>query len=139
MISMSLHGHQLAADLSQLRIIGTIDLPALGYTYSRVNNAIAGTAVIDVDAFGQPGGGGGMSQAYPAWTALRDDLQNHFGQAAADMHAAATVMLHIVDAYIAADTLARDSLAAAWQDGGPPDGALDSNEKVPPPLPIVFK
>jgi len=60
---MALSGHDLAADLSDLRFIATANLPSLAHIYATLNNDLAATAAHDVAVFSQPGGGG-MDQVY---------------------------------------------------------------------------
>lgn len=130
-----MEGRQFAAELSQLRIVGRIDLPALGWTYASLNNAVAATAGREAAAFQAPGGGAAPSMA--AWTELRDRLQNILGQTGANLQDAGVVIEHIVDEYAETDTAARDSLAAAWKPGTIPPGLVGSEEKLsyrnPPP------
>ncbi len=40
---MALTGPQLAADLVQLSLVGSVDLPTLAGTYASLNNRVAGT------------------------------------------------------------------------------------------------
>jgi hypothetical protein len=94
---MGLSGYQLGADLSELMIIGKVDLPALGATYAGLNHAVDGTADQDSTAFSMPGGGG-MSLAYRGWSDLRYELRNIFGTTANNIQVAATVMIHVVEA-----------------------------------------
>jgi hypothetical protein len=131
---MAKKGWELAVDLSQLRLVGEVDLPMMVYTYSALNNKVAGTADQDSAAFQARGGGGGFDQVAGEWTALRDRFQNILGRTANAMDAAGQAVVHIVAAYVASDTGARDSLASAWRDGPPGD----PNEKVPgSPPPVV--
>ncbi|WP_433361089.1 hypothetical protein ACQPZX_27865 [Actinoplanes sp. CA-142083] len=114
-----MEGWQFAAELSQLRVVGRVDLTALSTTYAKMNNAVDSTADGEAAAFQAPGGGVAASQA--AWTGLRDDLQNILGNTSTAFLEAGVVIEHIVDAYIATDEGARDSLTAAWANGQPPD------------------
>jgi len=127
---MALSGYQLAADLSELMAIGKVDLPALGATYAGLNHAVNTTTDHDIAAFSMPGGAG-MSAAYQSWSDLRYEMRNIFGTTANNMQTAATVMIHVVEAYAASDQGAADSLHAAWKDG-PPVNAVDKDEKIPP-------
>ena len=126
---------QFAAELSQLRTVGRVDLPALGWTYASMNNAVDATAGREAAAFPAPAGAAAASQA--AWSALRDDLQNILGRTGANLQDAGVVIEHIVDAYAETDHAARDSLDAAWQPGAVPPGLLGTEEKFvyenPPP------
>jgi hypothetical protein len=116
---MALEGWQFAAELSQLRVVGRVDLPALGYTYTAMNQAVDGTRSQEQAAFAAPGGS--TSVAYGIWSSVRDDLQNILGQTANAMHAAGVTIEHIVDAYATADTSAAASLKTAWDNGQTPD------------------
>lgn len=116
---MALQGWQFAAELSQLRIVGRVDLPELGFTYAAMNNAVAGTQDDEQWAFAAPGGGTAVARG--VWSSLRDDLQNLLGQTANAMHAAGTTIEHIVDAYAAADTEAGNALNSAWANGQTPN------------------
>jgi hypothetical protein len=132
-----MEGWQFAAELSQLRIVGRVDLPALSATYAAMNRAVDGTAGGEAAAFQAPGGGVAASRA--VWSALRDDFQNVLGTTATNVLDAAVTIEHIVDAYIAADDQARASLQAAWSDGQTP-GLQEAEEsflhRVPPPVVI---
>jgi hypothetical protein len=112
-------GEQFIADLNELRIIGAMDLPMLGYTYAKVNNAIAGTAGVDSAAF-QTSAGGTPSRIADIWRDLRDELQTILGRTAENMHSAGQTVLHIAEAYAATDHSAVAALQHAWQDGRPP-------------------
>ena len=112
---MGTGGWLFAAELSQLRVIGTVDLPALGFTYASMNRAVEGTKVQEGGAFQGPGLG--TAKLYTVWFTLRNDLQDVFGRTAENMHSAAGTMLHIVQAYADTDEEAARSLSAAWSDG----------------------
>lgn len=132
---MHLAGDRLAADLSELRMIGEIDLPELAYTYATLNNAVASTSVNDSAAFQQPGGGAGMTQLYASWSALRDYLQDNLGATANTLLAARQAIRHIVEAYANADATAKKRLLAEWRNGPP---SWKPSEKAPPgPPPTV--
>jgi hypothetical protein len=130
-----MEGWQFAAELSQLRVVGQVDQPALGWTYASMNRAVDSTASGQAAAFQAPGGGVAASEA--AWSALRDDLQNVLGRTAGSLQDAAVTVLHIVQAYAAADAAARGSLESAWANGQTP-GLLEAEEKfsyhAPPPV-----
>jgi hypothetical protein len=111
-------GWRLAADLSELRMVGQVDLPALSYTYSALNNMIDDTAGNDAAAFSYSAGG--WSQAYEPWNRLRNSFQELLGQMSENMDLAAGAVLRIVDHYVAADDEAATALRAAWKDGPPP-------------------
>jgi hypothetical protein len=130
---MTPSGWQFAADLSELRTVGAVDLPALGFTYAKLNNAIDATTGHDTTAF-QQRGSAGMDQVFAGWSALRDELQNIFGKTADNIHTTGAVILHIVEAYASTDAEARRSLDAAWQSGPPhlQDGEVVA--RTPPPV-----
>jgi hypothetical protein len=115
---MALQGWQFAAELSDLRTVGRVDLPAIGYTYAAMNHAVASTQDGEESAFAAPGGG--TTAAHAAWASLRDDLQNFLGRTAQTMHAAGVTVEHIVDAYAATDAGAAASLHSAWDQGQTP-------------------
>jgi hypothetical protein len=127
-------GWEMAADLSELKIVGSVDLPTIGYTYATMNQAINGTAAYDRAAFETPGGGIASTRA--AWSALRDDLQTVLGRTANNMQQAAAVMMNAVEAYAEHDRAAGQSLREAWRNGQP--GVVDAEAKYvyqsPPPV-----
>ncbi|GIE84609.1 hypothetical protein [Actinoplanes regularis] len=128
-------GWELAADLSELKIVGSIDLPTIGYTYATMNQAINGTAAYDRAAFETPGGGIAATQA--VWSALRSDLQTILGRTANNMQQAAAVITNAVAAYAEYDQAAGQSLYEAWSNGQQP-GVVDTEAKYvhqsPPPV-----
>ncbi|MEU4218177.1 hypothetical protein [Actinoplanes sp. NPDC026623] len=132
-----MEGWQFAAELSQLRIVGRVDLPELSFTYASMNQAVNGTAGGEAAAFQAPDGGTASSQV--VWSALRDEIQNVFGRTAIGMLDAGVVMEHIVDAYSATDDAARTSLESAWANGQTPSLQEAENtfsQSVPPPVVI---
>ena len=133
-----MEGWQFAAELSHLRVVGRVDLPALSSTYASMNQAVNSTAVGEAAAFQAPGGGTASSQA--VWSALRDDLQNVFGNTATSLLDAGVVIEHIVDAYIATDEAARTSLESAWASGQTPDlQTVEEQFSQSTPPPVVIK
>jgi hypothetical protein len=130
---MAESGWKFAADLSDLRMVGAIDMPSMGYTFAALNNVVDQTQSGDNNAFGWQSGG--MSQAFGPWSQLRDSLQNLLGQTAQNLETAAQAVLQIVEAYAVTDTEARDSLNAAWGNGPPP--LLDGENAPPGPPPTV--
>jgi hypothetical protein len=134
---MAQTGWQFAADLSELRTVGAVDLPAMAYTFAALDNLVAGTSAHDGAAFAREGAGG-LDLVHPDWSALRDLLQNVLGVTSANMERAADVLLRVVDAYAATDEEARRSLETAWRDGPP---MLHDGENPPPgpPPPLVIK
>jgi hypothetical protein len=78
-------GPEFTADLNELRIVGAIDLPMLGYTYATVNNAVAETTAAETAAF-QTSDGGTPSRTAVSWPDLRNQLQNILGHTAENMH-----------------------------------------------------
>jgi len=133
-----MEGWQFAAELSQLPIVGRFDLTALSATYAKMNNAVDSTAEGEAAAFQAPGGGVAASQA--VWTALRDDLQNVLGNTSTAFLEAGVVIEHIVDAYLATDEAARDSLNAAWANGQTPDlQPLEEQFARNAPPPVVIR
>lgn len=133
---MGVTGPEFAADLGELRIIGRIDLPMIGYTYAAVNNAVADTADQDTAAF-QTAAGGSLSRIADSWPDLRDQLQNILGRTAANVQSAGRTVEHIVATYLEGDELTRDVLNDAWAHGSPP-GAVDG-EKPPTDQPPTVK
>jgi hypothetical protein len=113
-----MEGWQFAAELSQLRIVGRVDLPALSSTFAAMNRAVDGTAGGETAAFQAPGGG--TAAGHAVWAALRDDFQNILGNTAENMLDAGVTIEHVVDAYAATDDDARASLEAAWANGQSP-------------------
>jgi hypothetical protein len=130
-------GWQFVADLSELKVVGSVDLPAMAYTFAALNNIIDGTAGHDNDAFGCEGPGG-LDQVYPEWSQLRDSLQNIFGKTATNIQIAGGIVLHVVEAYAAADVKAKWSLDSIWKGGRP---SLQEGENSPPgePPAVVLK
>jgi hypothetical protein len=122
--------HELAADLDELRIIGAVDLPALSFTYAKLNQAIATTANHDSEAFLQPGGAGGLDQVHGAWAGLRSSVLNLLGTAANDLEAAGDTILSIMDAYATTDVEAARLVDKAWAGGLPTDRLLSG--ETPP-------
>ena len=133
-----MEGWQFGAELSQLRIIGRVDLPAMSYTYASMNQAVNSTVSGEAAAFQAPGGG--TAASHGVWSGLRDDLQNILGSTATNLLDAGVAIEHVVDAYAASDDAARDSLEAAWANGQTP-GLQDAEEQFTPgpPPPVVIR
>jgi hypothetical protein len=112
-----------------LKVVGSVDLPAMAYTFAALNNIIDGTSGHDNDAFGREGFGD-LDQVYPEWSELRDSLQNIFGRTATNIQTAGNVVLHVVEAYAATDEEAKRSLDSIWKQGPPP--SLHEGENPPP-------
>jgi hypothetical protein len=129
---MAQTGWQLAADLSDLKVIGVVDLPMLAYTYAAANQSVHATSDTDPDAFARPGGGG-WDDVYATWTGLRNQLQDAFGNTANILEDLGATMVHVVDAYTATDTQAATSLASQWKDGPPGLNSLERQPEGPPP------
>jgi hypothetical protein len=135
---MAPHGWQLAVDLSELKVVGSVDLPAMAFTFAALNNLLDGTAAHDKAGFDSVSSGG-FDQVYPQWSQLRNSLQNILGKTATNIEAAGTVVLHIVEAYRVSDGEARQSLDSVWKNGLPP--SLQHGERPPPGAPpaVVLK
>ncbi|MET8154168.1 hypothetical protein ACIBSW_12595 [Actinoplanes sp. NPDC049668] len=133
-----MEGWQFAAELSQLRVVSRVDLPALSHAYASMNQAVDRTAGQEGGAFAAPGGG--VAPAHGLWSSLRDDLQNILGRTATNMLDAGVVLEHIVDTYAAADAAAASSLEAAWA-GGQTPGLLEAEERFTREVlpPVVLK
>jgi hypothetical protein len=131
-------GWQFAAELSQLRIVGRVDLPALSSTFAAMNRAVDSTTSGEAAAFQAPGGGTAASHA--VWAALRDEFQNVLGTTAMNLLEAGVTVEHVVDAYAATDDAARASLEAAWANGQSPS-LQEAEEKFTqnPPPSVVLK
>lgn len=129
-------GWEFAADLSDLKTVGVVDLPAMAYTFAALNNVVDRTIGNDSNGFAWESGG--MSQVYAPWSQLRDDLQNLLGQTSQNIQAAAAAIVQIVDAYASTDAAAADSLNAAWDSGQLP---LVEGEHAAPGTPpeVVLK
>lgn len=123
---MSNSGAELGADLVDLKIISMVDLPALEYTYTVLNNAIV-TSADDPGAF-QVSSGTGMSQTYGPWTSVRDELLNVFSTTASNVRVAGMTLNHIITMYAESDAEAARALNGAWENG-PPTNKLESAEK----------
>lgn len=126
---MSKSGQDLEVDLSALRVVATIDLPSLAYTYGELNNVVAGTADYDSASFASPGQEGWVDQVCQPWTELRNTLQNILGNTANVLLDTGAVLNHVVDTYAATDSTAGQLLRDAWS-AGPP--TLDPAEVAPP-------
>ncbi|MEU4219694.1 hypothetical protein [Actinoplanes sp. NPDC026623] len=132
-----MEGWQFAAELSQLRIVGRVDLPALSSTFAAMNRAVDSTAAGEAAAFQAPGGGTAATHA--VWAALRDDFQNVLGNTATGILNAGVAIEHVVDAYVATDEAARTSLESAWANGQTP-GLQEAEERFvqgPPPAVVI--
>jgi hypothetical protein len=125
---------EFTADLNDLRIIGAMDLPMLGYTYAMANNAVAGTVGADILAFAVEDGGP-PSVIADVWIDLRNELQKILGLTAENMLSAGRIVLHIAQAYEDTDTAVGAAIRAAWQGGMPPDTV--GGERIPPEPPAV--
>jgi hypothetical protein len=126
---MSLKGPYLAADLSELRMIGTVDLPMLAYVYEEMSSNIAG-ANEDASAFAVPGASGN-DQVGIAWTALRNRLESILDKTSEALSAAGNTILYIAQQYEDADQDAKASLERVWANGVPMD-KLGPTEIIPP-------
>jgi len=133
-----MQGWQFAAELSQLRIIGRVDLPAMSATYAAMNQAVNSTTNGEASAFQAPGGG--TAASHGVWSALRDDLQNILGNTAMNLLDAGVAVEHVVDAYTATDDEAARSLQTVWANGQTP-GLQEAEEKFSPgaPPPVVIR
>ncbi|GAA1604646.1 hypothetical protein [Actinoplanes couchii] len=128
------------SDINALHIIGRMDLPLMGLTYARLNNAVADTATGEQAAF-QEAPGGPPARIAGLWRIVRDDLQNILGQSTENLHAAAATMVHIAETYEQTDTdSGKAILATDWGPGGSPSGTIDG-ERIPdeaqPPVRIA--
>ncbi|GAB2617959.1 hypothetical protein Aab01nite_31520 [Paractinoplanes abujensis] len=133
-----MQGWQFAAELSQLRIVGRVDLPAMSATFAAMNRAVDSTADGETAAFQAPGGG--IAPSHAAWSALRDDFQNVLGTTAGNLLDAGSTIEHIVDAYALTDEGAPTSLEKAWE-GTQIPGLQEAEERyrhAPPPS-VVLK
>ncbi|WIM98602.1 hypothetical protein ACTOB_002206 [Actinoplanes oblitus] len=128
---------QFTADINDLYIIGRMDLPTLGITYGRVNNAVAATADSDRAAF-EVTAGGPPSQITTLWQNLRDDLQDLLGHSAENLFSAGQTVIHIAEAYEQTDTESGKAiLKASWVDGTPP--GTTGREHVPVEQPPAIR
>ncbi|MFG2039122.1 hypothetical protein [Dactylosporangium sp. NPDC048998] len=132
---MSLKGHDLAVDLSRLRMIGTVDLPLMAYVYASLNNLVADSAN-DAAAFAQPVVA--SDQAGPIWTELRNLLQNALGNTSAVLDETGHTILRIADLYAETDAAAAQELNNVWA-GGPPAQLFVSGELLVPGPPAPIK
>jgi hypothetical protein len=130
---MAESGWKFAADLSDLRMVGAVDLPAMAFTFAALNNVVDKTEAADDAGFAWQSGG--MSQAFSPWAQLRDSLQNLLGQTSQNLETTAQAVLQIVETYAATDAEAAASLNAAWNGGPPP--LLDGEYAPPGPAPTV--
>jgi hypothetical protein len=131
---MAESGWQFAADLSELRTVGAVDLPSMAYTFAALNNVVNKTNSADSSAFAWSSGG--MSQAYSPWSQLRDSLQNLLGKTSQNLEEAGQAVVQIVQTYADSDSAAKQSLQAAWRDGNTPP-LLDGEYPPPGPAPAV--
>ncbi|MFI1989080.1 hypothetical protein [Actinoplanes sp. NPDC020271] len=124
-------GWRLAAELSELRMVGQVDLPAISYTYAALNNMIDDTAGNDAAAFSWSTGG--WSQVYEPWNELRSAYQEVLGKMSENIDLAGGALLRIVDHYAATDDEAADALSRSWTNSTPP--LLDGEYIVAGPHP----
>jgi hypothetical protein len=125
---VAVSGWEFGADLSELKKVGSVDLPSMSYTFASLNSMVNGTEGSDKNAFDWVNGA--SSQAYQPWAELRDSLQNFLGKTAQNLEAAASAIDQIVQTYAASDAGAASALNSAWS-GGPPN--LEPDENPPPP------
>ncbi|WP_436536409.1 hypothetical protein [Actinoplanes sp. HUAS TT8] len=128
---MSETGWRLGAELSELRMVGQVDLPAISYTYAALNNMVDDTASNDAVLFSWSAGG--SSQAYEPWNKLRSAYQEILGKMSENMDVAGGAVLRIVDHYAATDDEAAAALRSAWTNTTPP--LLDGEYLVAGPHP----
>jgi hypothetical protein len=131
---VAVSGWEFGADLSELKKVGSVDLPSMSYTFASLNSMVNGTEGSDKNAFDWVGGG--SSQAYQPWAELRDSLQNFLGRTAQNLEAAAGAIDQIVQTYAASDTGAASALNSAWA-GGPPNLEPEENPAPSSPPPAV--
>jgi hypothetical protein len=126
---------QLAADLERLYALGQADLPQLAYIYARLNRDLAGTTAEVAGAFATgyagKGMGGASGQAYQAWAALRDRLQDALATTALHVEAAGQAIVTIADVYVANDTEAAAALHAIMANGLPAADRVDALPTTP--------
>jgi len=96
---VAVSGWEFGADLSELKKVGSVDLPSMSYTFASLNSMVNGTEGSDKNAFEWVGVG--SSQAYQPWAELRDSLQNFLGKTAQNLEAAASAIDQIVQTYAA--------------------------------------
>jgi hypothetical protein len=126
---MSLKGPYLAADLSELMMIGTVDLPTLAYVYAEMGRRLA-VSNEDGPAFAVAGASG-SDQVGVAWTALRDRLEGILSGTSQALSAAGDTILYIAQQYENTDQDAKASLQSVWANGVPRD-KLGPSEILPP-------
>jgi hypothetical protein len=131
---MTVTSLQLAADLTDLKFVATVDVPMLAYTFARLNAILYNSRFEDLFAFDQSDPS--VDPVGPAWQGMRDDLQDILGNTARVLDDVSAALLHVVDAYAASDHQAGDILTQVWRNG-PPE--LATGEALPPGLaPTVF-
>jgi hypothetical protein len=135
---MALTGPQFTADLVQLSLVGSADLPTLAYTYASLNNKVAGTSASDAGEFQQRGAPGAWDQVAEPWTYLRNRLQEILGKTAQTLETTGQVLVHVVEVYKAADTTVAASFAGAWRDGLPPGAAPTETVPSGPPPAVIL-
>lgn len=108
-------GKDLAADLEKLLYVARRDLPAAAQVYLDANGHAADTAEGDKKAFLRPqeshsGTYDSPGQVYPAWAALRDELQAILGETADALIDTGRALEMVVDVYTDTDAEAAAAL-----------------------------
>src|SRR5262245_228001 len=107
---MGVHGEKLALDLQQLWLVSHSHMPRIAEIFINANRQVAATAD-DHNAFvrygnipGTPVMGSYNGQVYPAWDALRDQLQRALAQSAVNVFQAADALDQIANNYAENET-----------------------------------
>lgn len=111
----TLTGKDLAAELEKLLFVARSDLPAAAQAYLTANGHAADTAAVDKGAFLRPqethsGSYDSPGQVYPAWAALRDELQRILGETGDALADTGRVLEMVVDVYTSTDAEAAAEL-----------------------------
>lgn len=110
-----IHGAELGVKLKELLIVGSDRIPEMAEIYGEANRSIATTRIAQDQAFS----GGNSSRIYESWTALRDAIQDIFGETQTNLKDTASTIVGIVNVYSSQDEAAAQGLrdAVAEQEG----------------------
>ncbi|MGH3729321.1 MAG: hypothetical protein ACRDTU_11295 [Micromonosporaceae bacterium] len=119
-------GKDLAVNLEKLLYVARRDLPAAADVYLDANGHAADTAEVDKAAFLRPqeshsGSHDSPGQVYPAWAALRDELQMILGETADALIDTGRALEMVVDVYTDTDAEAAAALKNLIRDETDPN------------------
>ena len=115
-------GTDLGADLYRLWQAGRDNLPSVAKVFADANNHVASTSSAGATPFIRSAefGSGATGPIYPAWTALRDQLQTILGRTADNLEQTGQALCLAATEYAKTDIDAANELSRQKTDNGDP-------------------